>query len=151
LGEGLVVIDDPESIVKCTNKVYLAELLSRHEVPIPRTLVVHKDNVDAIGAQLGFPCVLKQPDSAFSRGVVKVESTEALPEALERYLDESELIIAQEFLPTTFDWRICILDRRPLFACKYFMAENHWQIIKRDSEGRREFGKFETLPVELAP
>src|SRR5690606_28318399 len=28
--EGMVVIDDPDSILRCTNKVYLAELLDRH-------------------------------------------------------------------------------------------------------------------------
>ena len=32
--EGLVVIDDPESIVRCTNKIYLAELMTRHSVRI---------------------------------------------------------------------------------------------------------------------
>jgi glutathione synthase/RimK-type ligase-like ATP-grasp enzyme len=150
VSEGLVVIDDPESIVKCTNKVYLAEMLHRHGVPTPRTLVVHRENVQAIPRELGFPCVLKKPDSAFSLGVVKVESQTALHEQLERFLDESDLVVAQEFLPTTFDWRITVLDRRPLFACKYFMAENHWQIIKRDGGGDH-FGNFETLPVELAP
>ena len=29
---------------------------------------------------------------------------------------------AQEYLATDFDWRVGVLDRRPLFACKYFMA-----------------------------
>src|SRR5262249_55648065 len=55
--EGLVVMDDPESIVKCTNKVYLAELLSRHKIATPKTVVAHKDNVQEIGEQLGFPVV----------------------------------------------------------------------------------------------
>jgi glutathione synthase/RimK-type ligase-like ATP-grasp enzyme len=31
------VIDDPVSILRCTNKVYLAELLAPAHVPIPRT------------------------------------------------------------------------------------------------------------------
>ncbi len=150
VSEGLVVIDDPESIVKCTNKVYLAELMNRHEVPTPKTLVVHRENVAAIPRELGFPCVLKKPDSAFSMGVIKIESQAVLDEQLDRFLDESDLVVAQEFLPTTFDWRITVVDRRPLFACKYFMAENHWQIIKREG-GDKEFGNFETLPVELAP
>jgi glutathione synthase/RimK-type ligase-like ATP-grasp enzyme len=149
--EGLVVIDDPESIVKCTNKVYLAELLSRHDVPIPRTLLVHRDNVDTVAAELGFPCVLKEPDSAFSQGVVKIDSPEQLIEHVRESLDDSELLVAQEFLPTTFDWRIGILDRRPFYACKYYMAENHWQIIRCDASGRHQYGKVETLPVELAP
>ncbi len=75
--EGLVVMDDPESILKCSNKVYLAELLGRHKVPVPRTLVVHKDNISLVGEELGFPCILKQPDAAFSQGVVKIENEDA--------------------------------------------------------------------------
>jgi glutathione synthase/RimK-type ligase-like ATP-grasp enzyme len=150
-GEGLIVIDDPESIVKCTNKVYLAELLNHHEVPTPRTMVVHRDNVEEVGRKLGFPCVLKKPDSAFSMGVVRVASKEDLKERLGGFLEESELLVAQEFLPTAFDWRIGIFDRRPLFACKYYMAHDHWQIAKRDGQGHNQFGKCETVPVELAP
>jgi len=149
--EGLVVIDDPESIVKCTNKVYLAELMGHHGVPVPKTLMVHDDNISLIATELGFPCVLKKPDSAFSLGVIKIDNEEQLHTQLKEMLDESDLIVAQEFLPTTFDWRIGILDRQPLYACKYFMAPNHWQIIQRDGQGKRHYGKFETLPVELAP
>ncbi len=150
-GEGMIVIDDPQSIVRCTNKVYLAELLSRHSVPTPKTIVVHRDNARVIGEELGFPCVLKRPDSAFSQGVVKVESQENLELQLKTFFEDSELIVAQEFLPTTFDWRIGILNRKPLYACKYFMAQNHWQIIKPDRHDARRYGKSETLPVELAP
>jgi hypothetical protein len=70
---------------------------------------------------------------------------------IEQFLDDSDLIVAQEFLPTTFDWRIGILDERPLFACKYYMANDHWQIIRHDRAGEERYGKSETLPVELAP
>jgi glutathione synthase/RimK-type ligase-like ATP-grasp enzyme len=150
-GEGLVVIDDPESIVRCSNKVYLAELLNRHELPTPKTVVVHKDNADQIARDLGLPCVLKRPDSAFSRGVVKVETEEDLEKRLEEFFDDSDLLVAQAFVPTTFDWRIAILDQKPLFACKYFMAPKHWQVIKSDASGNSRYGRFETIPVEMAP
>ena len=53
--EGLVVIDDPRSIVRCTNKVFLAEVLERHGVPIPRTLIVHRDNIGRVADELGLP------------------------------------------------------------------------------------------------
>ena len=149
--EGLIVIDDPESIVKCSNKVYLAELMSRHDVPCPRTMLVHRGNVDQVPAELGFPCVLKEPDSSFSRGVVKVKTFEEMEKHVRESLEDSDLIIAQEFLPTDFDWRIGILDRRPLYACKYFMAPNHWQIVNHQAGGHRRYGRAETLPVELAP
>ncbi len=149
--EGLVVMDDPESIVRCANKVYLAEMLDRHEIPMPKTVLVHKGNVEQVIQELGLPCVLKQPDSAFSIGVVKAKTREELDAKLKEFLSESDLVVAQEFLPTTFDWRIGILDGRPLYACKYFMAANHWQIIHRDQAGKKEYGNFETMPVEVAP
>lgn len=149
--EGLVVIDDAESILKCANKVYMAEVLSCSKVPTPKTLIVHRDNVDEIGRTLGFPCVLKQPDAAFSQGVVKVENEETLAEHVEEFLSKSELLIAQEFLPTTFDWRIGICDGQPLYACKYHMASGHWQIVNHGDPGANRYGKFETIPVEIAP
>lgn len=149
--EGLVVIDDSASIVRCTNKVFLSELLARHRLPGPRTMVVHRDNVDEVLAALGLPCVLKQPDSAFSLGVVKATSAEEYRTHVERLLDDSDLIVAQEFLPTSFDWRIGVLDRRPLYACKYHMARNHWQIYDHSKAGDDSLGNCTTLPVEMAP
>jgi glutathione synthase/RimK-type ligase-like ATP-grasp enzyme len=151
VAEGLVVIDDPESVLKCTNKVYLAELLDRKGILAPRTLIVHRDNLDEIAPRLGLPCILKEPDSAFSQGVVKVDTPEEVTRVTQEMLDGSDLVIAQEFLPTAFDWRIGVIDRRPLYACRYFMAPKHWQIIRRDLDRPVDYGRVETLPVELAP
>lgn len=77
---------------------------------------------------------------------------EELRTHIETMLERSDLIIAQEFISTPFDWRIGIFDRHPLFVCKYFMVDKHWQIIKRDSKGiKTDDGVHETLPVEHAP
>lgn len=149
--EGLIVIDDSTSILRCTNKVYLAELLERHDIPTPRTVIVHRDNADHIAKELGLPCVLKQPDSAFSQGVVKADTEAQFKLEASRLLDDSDLLIAQEFISTPFDWRIGIVDRKPLYACKYFMARRHWQIINPTENGETREGRVETLPVELAP
>jgi len=150
--EGLVVMDDPDSMLKCSNKVYLAELLSRHSIPIPKTLVIHRNNINDITKVLGLPCILKQPDSAFSMGVVKVETDDKLNEEVLRLLSKSDLIVGQEFLPTSFDWRVGICDRRPLYVCRYYMARRHWQIIKRDEAGNTHSeGEADTLSVGEAP
>lgn len=150
--EGLVVIDDPNSILKCNNKVYLAELLTRHRIPVPRTLLVHRDNVEQVIPTLTLPCVLKQPDSSFSLGVAKVTTEAELRQKVTELLDKSELIVAQEYLPTEFDWRVAILDRRPLFVCKYFMAPGHWQIVKH-GEQKRDYveGLTQAVSLEEAP
>ncbi|PJF33648.1 MAG: RimK family alpha-L-glutamate ligase, partial [Phototrophicales bacterium] len=107
---GVIVIDDPESILRCTNKVFLAELLTRHSLPIPKTVIFSKDNWEQVIDKIGFPFVLKQPDSSFSAGVVKIQDQTSLDAELPRMLDASELLIAQEFVPTEFDWRIGVLD-----------------------------------------
>ncbi|MEZ4220245.1 MAG: RimK family protein [Polyangiaceae bacterium] len=148
--EGLVVIDDPDSILRCTNKVYLYELLTRHEIPSPRTLVVHKDNIDTVEAELGLPCILKKPDSAFSQGVHKVGTKEELFAQAEALLAKSDLIVAQEWFPTEFDWRVGVLDGQPIWAAKYFMAPRHWQIQKGTGTARR-YGRVEAIPLADAP
>ncbi|MCO6437804.1 MAG: RimK family protein [Phycisphaerae bacterium] len=148
--EGLVVIDDPDSIARCTNKVYLAEMLRRYKVPIPQTLVVHKDNRDRIVAEIGLPCILKQPDSSFSQGVFKANDEAELQACVDRLLEKSDLIVAQKFMPTPFDWRIGILEREAIFACKYFMAGGHWQITETGEQGVR-YGDVEAVPLDQVP
>jgi glutathione synthase/RimK-type ligase-like ATP-grasp enzyme len=147
--EGLVVIDDPLSILRCSNKVYLAERMRHDNISVPKTLVLHPDNAEDVLNELGFPCVLKQPDSAFSRGVVKVNNKEEYFSHLKGLFANSDLIVAQEFLPTNFDWRVSILDGEPLFACKYFMAPQHWQIYNWDKRDKGNTGKVETLMPEM--
>jgi glutathione synthase/RimK-type ligase-like ATP-grasp enzyme len=148
---GLVVIDDPESIVRCTNKVYQTELFRRHGIPIPKTLVVHPANRDAVAAEVGLPCVLKDPAGSFSVGTVKAETPRELKDALDQLLDESELVIAQEWTPTAFDWRIGVLAGTPLFASRYHMARGHWQIIQSESHSGPRYGRVEAVPIEKVP
>ncbi len=149
--EGLVVIDDPNSIVKCSNKVFLAESLATHDIRAPRTFIVHRDNIEDIPLYVGFPCVLKQPDSSFSQGVIKVADPGALERETMGILAKSDLIIAQEFLPSDYDWRVGILNRQVLFVCKYHMVPGHWQIAQTDAAGRRRFGRVEGFPIDQAP
>ena len=148
---GMVVIDDADSILKCNNKVYLAELLERHAIPMPRSLHVDLLHLGDVVPALGLPCILKQPDGAFSHGVVKVESAAQLRTAAATLLDTSARILAQEYLPTAFDWRIGILDRKPLFVCKYYMAHGHWQIIKHERDQRWYEGATEAIALEDVP
>jgi len=148
--EGLVVLDDPESIIRCGNKVYQAELFERHKIPAPKTLVVHEGNVDEVIPKVGLPCVLKRPDGSFSRGVVKVSEAAELPKALEALFQESELVVAQEFTPSDFDWRVGVLDGQALYAARYHMAKGHWQIIHARGTSTR-YGDVEPVAIEDTP
>jgi glutathione synthase/RimK-type ligase-like ATP-grasp enzyme len=151
VAEGLIVIDDPESIIRCTNKVYQAELFDCYDVRHPRTLIVHPENVDDVERKVGFPCVLKRPDASFSAGVVKAVDRTALDNHLRSFFESSMLVVAQEYLPSDFDWRIGVLDGRALYACRYYMARGHWQIVHRRDGGAHRYGKVETVAIEDAP
>ncbi|NJD19532.1 MAG: RimK family protein [Gemmatimonadetes bacterium] len=150
LQEGLVVLDHPESIIRCGNKVYQAELFERHRIPAPKTLVVHEGNVGEVMAKVGIPCVLKRPDGSFSRGVVKVSTPPELYEALDGLFEESELVVAQEFMPSAFDWRVGVLDGQPLYAARYHMAKGHWQIVRAQGT-HTSYGDVQAVAIEDTP
>ncbi len=151
--EGLVVIDDPTSMLRCTNKVYLADLFRTHRVPTPKTWLLHKGNtahLDRVEAEAGFPVVIKIPDGSFSRGIVKVNDRKELELKVDELFQKSALLLAQEFLYTDFDWRIGIFNNKALYACRYYMVKNHWQIYRYGSS-RIDSGSFATLPTFEVP
>jgi glutathione synthase/RimK-type ligase-like ATP-grasp enzyme len=149
--EGLVVIDDPDSILRCTNKIYLAELLRRHRIATPDSVIVGRDELDRAEAALGYPMVLKMPDGAFSTGVFKVEDRSDLEDKAQELFRSSELILAQAFTPTDFDWRIGILNGVVIFACRYYMSRGHWQIVDHSKGGKPREGRFAAVPIDEVP
>jgi glutathione synthase/RimK-type ligase-like ATP-grasp enzyme len=150
--EGMPVIDDPLSMIRCTNKVYLGELMEANKVPMPRSVVIAGMGDLAQAADLlGFPMVLKIPDGSFSRGVKKAKNAEELKQLATQWLEDSDLLIAQEFLPTEFDWRIGVLGGQPLFAVHYLMAKEHWQIVNHDRRGKPDEGGFKSFTLKETP
>lgn len=150
--EGMPVIDDADSIMRCSNKVFLAELLNAHAIPTPKTRVIGGlRDLDRVAKALGYPLVLKSPDGSFSRGVKKVNNAAELESVARALLEDSDLILAQEFMFTDFDWRVGVLGGEPLFACQYMMARNHWQIVHHLDSGGHDEGNFKTWPITQAP
>jgi len=96
--------------------------------------------------------VLKLPDSGFGLDVVKIESEESLRKETDRLFAQSEMLVAQEWLPSEFDWRVGVYDRRPLFVAKYFMAPGHWKVNKV-VEGQKKMieGETEAMTIGEAP
>lgn len=150
--EGLVVMDDPWSILRCANKIYLNERMKQNKIPMPNSEMLTKGVFKTADAEkLIYPLVLKQPDSAFSIGVIKVNSSTELIEAIRHLFRKSDLIIAQEFLYSEYDWRIGVLDNLPLFACKYYMAKDHWQIYNWQASKEDDAGDSETVAIDKVP
>jgi glutathione synthase/RimK-type ligase-like ATP-grasp enzyme/gamma-glutamyl:cysteine ligase YbdK (ATP-grasp superfamily) len=149
---GIPVIDDTRSILRCGNKVYLAELLGRAGVPMPRSSIVQRGTSYAsVVAAVGSPFVLKLPDGSFSTAVYKVANEEAWQKHTSDLLASSPMLIAQAWVPTAFDWRVGVLDGRPLYACRYHMVPGHWQIRGSTSTGNARDGRVEGVPLDHTP
>lgn len=148
----LVVIDDPISIIKCSNKVYLAELFRENHILTPETTIVSRHNYQEKIARTTFPCVLKLPDGSSSRGIKKAHSPEEMIKILKEFFKVSALILVQAFVPSDFDWRIVVLDGKPLLACRYFMAKGHWQLFNWDTEKDDcRIGNVESVALDDVP
>lgn len=153
--EDIAIVDYPDAILKCCNKVFMAEALENAGIATPRTIIVHKDNRNRVIEKTGLPLVLKSPDSTFSFGVKKASTREEYEKLVGEMLRKSELVIAQEYTPSDYDWRIGILDDKPIFACRYYMAKDHWQIYnwkakkKDDQEGNADVLAIENVPKKV--
>ena len=150
--EGMPVIDDPISMIRCTNKVFLMELLGQNQLPTPPTLML-ADVADLPRAvdELGLPLVVMIPDVSFSRGVHRVATPEEFKRVADELFEETDLLLAQKFMPTEFDWRVGVLAGEPLFVCQYRMARGHWQIVKHRPDGSLREGGSKTFGLDQAP
>ncbi len=154
--EGMPVIDDPKSIIRCTNKVYLWERLTAKNLPTPKTVPLNRyrfkeQSLLQLETELSYPMVLKIPDGSFSRGMFKAENRDQVMDAAKNLFAHSRIILAQEFMYTAYDWRIGILNGKALYACQYRQARGHWQIVNHKANGSARYGGFETMRVEDAP
>ena len=151
--EGIVVMDDTQSILRCCNKVFLQDAFAYQKVTAPKATFVSSATDEVCNKLIndfGLPLVLKLPESSFSRGVHKAENKETLKTRLTQMLAESALVLVQEYIFTEFDWRIGVLGGKPIYACQYFMVRNHWQIYNHQGD-RFSSGGFTTMPTFEVP
>lgn len=59
-------------------------------------------------------------------------------------------MLVQEYLYTEFDWRIGILNNKAIYACRYYMVKDHWQIYQHGEQGS-DSGGFSTIPTFEVP
>jgi len=151
VAEGMPVIDDPVSILRCTNKAFLAEILRENAIATPMTHMASRRTLGDMRNRLTYPLVVKVPDGAFSRSVKKADNFEHLQDIAKDMLKESEIILLQEFMYTDFDWRIGVLAGQAVFAAKYFMCDGHWQILQHADNGQYTEGRVQAVPLGEVP
>lgn len=129
---GLKVIDDPESIQICANKIHQYALLEKFDVPhIPTVFLnkyeLHHKNIASIFDTLGKPVVIKAPYTSFSRYVEKAACETSFRDITKRFFRKSDVLAVQKFTPTAFDWRVGVLNDEVLYVCKYMIPKGRWK------------------------
>ncbi|HOP06402.1 MAG TPA: RimK family alpha-L-glutamate ligase [candidate division Zixibacteria bacterium] len=153
---GIRVIDDPESIRICCDKVNMYQHLLARKVPIPATRFIEREDIDTETAkkvleELGVPVVLKAPNSSFSMYVEKAATPAELVAVAKRFARRAHRIVAQEYMPSSFDWRVGLLGGEPLYICQYTIPKKRWKILSYTAEGRTVYGPVKAVPINAAP
>jgi len=149
------VVDDPDSIRICCDKVSMYSHLQRKDVPIPDTRIIHRREVNSRMAaelfkELGNPMVLKAPNSSFSKYVEKASTVNEFIDIARRYFRRADRIVVQRFIQSAFDWRVGVLNGQPLYVCKYVIPKKHWKILTHTSDGRTVYGPIKAVPLDQA-
>jgi len=129
---GLKVIDDPQSIKICANKIHQYALFEKYNIPCIPTVFLNKENlhhknITKIFDTLGKPVVIKAPYTSFSRYVEKAACETSFREVAKRFFKKSDVLAIQKFTPTTFDWRVGVLGDEILYVCKYMIPKGKWK------------------------
>lgn len=129
---GLKVVDDPESIQICGNKIHQYALFEKYNVPRIPTLFINKEEfhhrqIVEIFREFGKPVVVKAPYTSFSRYVEKVACETSFREVALRFFRKSDVLAVQKFMPTAFDWRVGVLNDEVLYVCKYMIPKGRWK------------------------
>src|SRR4030066_898160 len=154
---GLKVVDDPESIQICGNKIHQYALFQRHNIPHIPTIFINKEEfhrklIEDIFRQFGKPVVVKAPYTSFSRYVEKVACEKSFREVATRFFRKTDVLAVQKFVPTAFDWRGGVLNNGVLYVCKYMIPKGKWKHGAK-LRGKPTFiwGRTVSLKVENAP
>jgi len=149
---GIRVIDDSKSIRLCCDKVNMYNHLIKAGVRIPRTeflneIDFNKETAKNMFALLGQTVVLKAPNSSFSMLVDRAKTVDEFMTIGKRFFRRADRIVVQQFVKSDFDWRVGILDGKPLFVCKYVIPKKRWKISTYTPDGQTIFGPVKAMHI----
>ncbi len=84
---------------RCSNKIFMREAFERSQIPQPKFNIIESIDEAIISAkQIGFPCVIKAPDSSASRGIVLVKNLNEVSFAFDeasKYSRSSRMLVEE--------------------------------------------------------
>jgi len=152
---GIPVIDDPESIQICGDKINMYSQLMKRGVAIPKTVFLSKnelsvEKVTELFDTLGTPLILKEPSTSFSLRVEKVNDIAEFFRVARRFIKLSDWIVVQQYIESKYDWRVGVLDSELLYICKYTIPSVTFK-IQASVNGHIVYCGVESVPEEAVP
>jgi len=152
---GIPVIDDPQSIQVCSDKINMYSHLIRNGVALPKTVFLSKQDltvecVTRLFDELGTPLIVKEPSTSFSLRVEKVNDIAGFFQVAHRFIHMSDWIVVQQYIESKYDWRIGVLDGKLLYVCKYTIPSVTFK-IQASVNGHVVYCGVESVPEPDVP
>jgi len=134
---GIPLLNAYDSIILCKNKVRMTQILSEHNIPIPKTFVIKSaESLDEVVKSIGsLPIILKSVSGSHGVGVSIIESKRALHSLIEMMTRDEERtpLIVQEYIKESSgkDIRVFVVNNKVVAAME--------RIAKKKGEFRSNF------------
>jgi glutathione synthase/RimK-type ligase-like ATP-grasp enzyme len=152
---GIPVLDDPESIQICSDKVNMYSHLIKKNISMPKTVFLSKNSISvekvtALFDELGSPLIVKEPSTSFSLRVEKVHDIAEFFRVARRFIKLSDWIVVQQYIESKYDWRVGVLAGKLLYACKYTIPSDTFK-IQASVNGHLVYCGVESVACENVP
>jgi glutathione synthase/RimK-type ligase-like ATP-grasp enzyme len=152
---GIPVIDDPQSIQICSDKINMYSHLIKKGVSMPRTEFLSRNDlsverVSRLFDELGTPLILKEPSTSFSLRVEKVTDIAGFFRVARRFIKMSDWIVVQQYMESRYDWRVGVLGGGLLYVCKYTIPSVTFK-IQASMNGHIVYCGVESMPADRVP
>jgi glutathione synthase/RimK-type ligase-like ATP-grasp enzyme len=137
---GVPVINNGESIDRVKDKLETSQLLARHGIPIPKTMLVRWPiNEDLVSSEIGWPCVVKVISGSYGKGVYLCKDRNSFAEVMEliNSLSTNKSLIIQEYIgykPGT-DLRVWVVGGKVIGAMQRTSANDFRANISNGGTG----------------
>lgn len=129
---GILCVNNSTAIETVKDKLRTSQILSRHGIPIPNTMMVRFPIEESLVKEnIGFPCVIKVVTGSFGEGVYLCNSQRDFKKLMEFVdnLGSKKTMIVQEYLGERpgEDLRVLVVGGRVIGAMKRTAAEGDFR------------------------
>ena len=134
---GVTIIDSLQALLYNHNKHAMMRLFINNDIPIPKTLIVQRLNIDALVAKISQVFkdkIVVKGDSCGGKDVIfiEIDNDNQLRKELLKISDNQKIkppFVIQQYIPSknsngySYHYRVVVVDFKPILALKYTSSE----------------------------